>query len=559
MGLSSALGAIILKSFAFFIHSFIAEKIKTEGAWKYIYILFPAIGILLAVWIINRFFKTEFLKGIDKIVFAIAKKSSLLPRSQIYSHVITGGVTIGFGGSSGLESPIVSTGAAIGSNFARNYHLSYKERTLLLACGVAAGIAAAFNAPIAGVLFVVEVLLIDISINSFIPLIVAAASGALLSQIILKEGILLSFNSRLPFNYANVPFYIILGILAGFISLYYSKLFTALNTALYKWKSKYIKAIIGSLLLAILILFFPTLFGEGYTSITSLATMHPERIFENSIIHDFFTNEWMIIAGVLTVMLLKVFATAFTIGGGGNGGNFAPSLFTGAYLGFGFASVLNTIGFKTPVGNFTLVAMAGILSGVFYAPLTAIFLIAEITGGYELMIPLMIVSAISYTIVKSFQPMSMEMKKLSENESVHTHDKDKYLLSKLEIGKILETDHEVLYADKKLSDILPLILNSTRDSFAVINKANRLTGVIELTNIKSVLIKKEMHHKIFVKELMQKPAATIEITEHLHTIIEKFDQTGATNLPVVNNKEFAGFVSRSALLNEYRQEFLNSM
>ncbi|MBK7883358.1 MAG: chloride channel protein [Chitinophagaceae bacterium] len=407
----------------------------------------------------------------------------------MYSHVITSGITVGTGGSAGLESPIVATSAAIGSNFAQTYHLNYRDRTLMLACGVAGGIAAAFNAPITGVLFVLEVLLLDVSIGSFIPLIIAAASGALLSKIILKEGILLSFGLQSPFNYNNVPFYILLGILAGFVSLYYAKIFVRLEHRMLKIKSIYKRAITGGLLLSLLILIFPTLFGEGYESIKSLANMQPEKIFSNSILHTVFENKVAILLGVTIIMLLKVVATALTLGSGGNGGNFAPSLFVGAYLGFSYSSVLQLLGFtKVPSSNYTIVAMAGILSGVFYAPLTAIFLIAEITGGYELMIPLMIVSAISYAIVKSFQPLSMEMKRLAHSNKINTHDMDKFLLSKLELTELIENDYAIIKPEYSLQKLITIIKNSGKHTFPVVDNDDQLVGVIELNQIKDIIL-----------------------------------------------------------------------
>jgi CIC family chloride channel protein len=558
VGLSSGSAAIILKLFAFHIHRLIDEKTQ-GGIWTFLYVLLPSIGIFFTVWFINKILKGNFLKGNDKIIYAIAKKSSILPFSQIYSHVITSALTVGSGGSAGLESPIVATGAAIGSNFARTYYLSYKERTLLLACGVAGGIAAAFNAPIAGVLFALEVFLIDVSINAFIPLIIAAASGALLSKIILKEGILLYFKLEQPFNYNNVPFYIILGLLAGAVSLYYAKVFTFLDHKLLAIKLKYKRALIGSLLLAVLILFFPSLFGEGYTSISSLANMRPELIFQKSIIRDVFANEWMIFIGVTLVMFFKVFAAAFTIGGGGNGGNFAPSLFVGAYLGFAFSGLLHLLYVHNiPDSNYTIVAMAGVLSGVVYAPLTGIFLIAEITGGYELMIPLMIVSAISYMIVKAFEPVSMEMKNLLLHRNVHVHNKDKFLLNRLEISELIEMDYDSLDANQQLPAISTIIAQSKRNTFPVVDKKGKLLGIIKLINIKSILFQPEQNRKIYAKELMEKPPAVIELTEDLNSIMDKFDTTGVDQLPIVDKEIYIGFMSKTMLLTRYRKEILDS-
>ncbi|MEK6616183.1 MAG: chloride channel protein, partial [Bacteroidota bacterium] len=415
VGMTAGLAAVILKTAVHYIHLAITYDYHIK--YQYVlYLVFPTIGILLTVWFVQKHLKGKLGRGTANILHAIAKKSSFLPQDQMYSHIVTSALTVGFGGSAGLESPIVVTGSAIGSNYSKTYHINYKDRTLLLACGAAAGIAAAFNSPIAGVLFALEVLLVDVSISAFIPLIIAAATGGLLSKIILNENILLSFHLKQPFNYHNVPYYIVLGLLAGIVSVYYARTYLKIEGFLKpKKKNIYRKAIIGGLILGILILFFPSLFGEGYDSIKILSDINPEKLFEHSIVANFVSSKWVLVLLIVLAMLFKTIAAAFTIGSGGNGGNFAPSLFVGAYLGFAFATVINLLGISdAPVSNFTIVAMAGILSGVFHAPLTAIFLIAEITGGYELMIPLMIVSAISYMIVKYFEPYSMDTKKLAK-------------------------------------------------------------------------------------------------------------------------------------------------
>ncbi|MBA3705719.1 MAG: chloride channel protein, partial [Bacteroidetes bacterium] len=425
VGLSAGLAAVVLKLFVHFIRQFIFEGYLLKFNYKYVYLLMPLIGIGITVLIVKRFFGGKLSRGTSSILHSIAKKGSFLPFRNMYSHVITSGITVGFGGSAGLESPIVSTGSAIGSNFAKRYKLNYKERTLLLAAGAAGGIAGAFNSPIAGVLFALEVLLADITITAFIPLLIAAASGALLSKIILQENILLHFKLQQPFNYHNLPYYIILGLLAGFVSLYYVNFFDKIEQKFKKIRSKYNRWLIGGFSLAILLAFFPSLFGEGYESIKSLAELKPELLFKDSIISNFIKDQWIIFLFISFTLLLKAFAVGITLGSGGNGGNFAPSLFVGAHLGFSFTYLLMLLGFNNiPASNFTIVAMAGILSGVFHAPLTGIFLIAEITGGYELIIPLMIVSSISYMVVKYFHPDSLDVRKLKRRGTIVSEDKD---------------------------------------------------------------------------------------------------------------------------------------
>lgn len=558
VGLTAGLAAVVLKTAVHYIHLAITYNYHIK--YQYIfYIFFPTIGILLTVWVVKKYLKNKLGRGTANILYAIAKKSSFLPKDKMYSHVITSALTVGFGGSAGLESPIVVTGSAIGSNYSKTYHVSYKDRTMLLACGAAAGIAAAFNSPIAGVLFALEVLLADVTISAFIPLIIAAATGALLSKIILEEDILFSFKLQTAFNYHNVPFYIILGILAGCMSLYYSRMYPKIESLLKpkKW-NVYKKALIGGICLGVLILFFPSLFGEGYESIKALSSLRPEKIFEHSILSNLITNKWWLILFILLAMFFKTIAVAFTIGGGGNGGNFAPSLFVGAYLGFAFASVINLLGIAdAPVSNFTIVAMAGILSGVFHAPLTGIFLIAEITGGYELMIPLMIVSAISFMIVKYFEPYSMDIKRLAKKGYVFTADKDRNILTSLKTSKVVETDFQTISPDATLGQLVEVVAHSRRNIFPVV--ANEiLVGIILLDNIREIMFKHEMYDKMLVNQLMQPLPATIAPDEDMGSVMKKFDETGAWNLPVVNEGRYVGFISKSSIFTQYRSRLIKS-
>ncbi|MBL7972071.1 MAG: chloride channel protein, partial [Prolixibacteraceae bacterium] len=415
VGVSAGLASVILKLFVHFIKQYVLDRYLLLVDFKYVYLFMPLIGIGLTVLIVKHFFRGVLNRGTTNILFSVVKKGSFLPFSQMYSHVITSGLTVGFGGSAGLESPIVSTGSAIGSNFAQHYKLSYKDRTLLLAAGAAGGIAGAFNAPIAGVLFALEVLLIDINITAFIPLLIASAAGTLVSKILLNEQVLLYFDMRQPFDYHNLAYYVLLGFLAGVVSIYHVNLFNKIEELFEKSTSTFKRWLFGSISLAILVAFFPSLFGEGYDSIKNLAQQNPSLIFRDSLLSSILDNKYLMIIMVLVAMLLKALAVGFTLGAGGNGGNFAPSLFVGAYLGFSFSYLLNLLGFNDiPVGNFTLVAMAGILSGAFHAPLTAIFLIAEITGGYELIIPLIIVSSLSFAFVRYFHPESSEIRKLKK-------------------------------------------------------------------------------------------------------------------------------------------------
>jgi len=552
VGASVGLAAVLLKTFAHYI--FLGVTYNKLGDIKYIFLLLPVIGILLTVFVVKRILKGKLEKGLANIHYAIAKKSSTLPHEQMYAQIITSSLTVGFGGSAGLEAPIVITGAAFGSNYSKTYHLNYNERTLLLACGIAAGIGAAFNAPIAGVLFALEVLLIDISISAFTPLIIAAATGALISKIILRDDILLSFTLQQPFNYANVPFYIGLGLLAGIVSVYYSRIFTSVEEKFHKKSQKlYLNAIIGGSLLAILIFIFPSLFGEGYQSIKSLSLLQPENLLDNSCFHNYKNNEWFVLSFVGILIFVKALATSITLGSGGNGGNFAPSLFVGAYLGFFFSKILNMLNITNlPISNFTIVGMAGILSGLYHAPLTAIFLIAEITGGYTLMIPLMIVSSISFAMSKYFEPFSMDTKRFSLTGEIFTHDRDHNILTTIKTSNLIEINFQKLSPNDKLGTIVDLLSKSKRNIFPVTDNNNNLLGIIILDNIRNIIFKNEMYDKITAKELMTTPPAIISSSETMEEVMKKFDETGAWNLPVVDQNQYIGFISKSSVFSSYR-------
>lgn len=524
-----------------------------------LFAFFPLLGIALTVLLIQTLWRDSFKKGSAEITYAITKKMSQLPMHQAYAHVATSALTVGFGGSTGLESPLVSTGSALGSNVGRLFRLSYKEKTILLACGASAGIAAAFNSPIAGVLFAIEVLLADMSAAAFIPLIIAAATGALLSKVVLAEGILLSFPLVSSFDYRNTHFYLLLGLATGLFSLYYARSFEFVHDRMKSIRRVWLRVAIGGLLLAFLILLFPSLFGEGYSSIKSLSTLDVQSIVDRSVLKPWLSSEAVILAVLGVILFMKPLAAAITIGSGGNGGSFGPSLFTGAYLGFVFSRSLNlAFGAHIPEMNFTLVAMAGMLSGIFYAPLTAIFLIAEITGGYGLIIPLMIVAAISLAVVHYFQPKSMEAKKLSRLLNASIDDRDQYLLSRLNLQSLIETNFLTVSPSITLRELRQVVAASRRNSFAVINEHDELVGIIHLDDIRQVIFSEGNDH-VQATDLMSIPTEVIASTDTLQVALRKFDSTGLWNLPVVEGKKYVGFISKSTLLARYRNELIRSV
>jgi CIC family chloride channel protein len=559
VGISVALAVIVLKTFAHWVYEF-ASSVNSILKLSFINSLLPIFGILLTVFVIKRFLGGTIEKGTSQILYTVAKKASIIPAKQMYAQIVTSSLTIGFGGSAGLESPIVITGAAFGSNYAQRYRLPYKDRTLLIGCGVAAGISAAFNAPIAGVLFAIEVLLVDVSIAAFTPIMIAAATGALVSKIALDETILLSIKQQQIFNYHNIPYYILLGLLTGLISVYYSRNFQRVEHIFTRMKfSPYKKALLGSTFLALMIFVFPTLFGEGYESIKILSEDDPNQLLENTLFSGFRNNNWVLLLFIGFTMMLKVFATGITLGSGGNGGNFAPSLFLGSYLGFVFSKAINLIGFaKLPVSNFTLVGMSGILSGLFHAPLTAIFLIAEITGGYDLMIPLMIVTSISFAISKRFEKHSLDVKSLAKKGHAFTSNKDKNILSTLDTNSIIQTDYLTLSPDENLEKLVDLISHSNQVIFAVVNDEKHLLGIVHFNNIREIIFNQYRVKFTFVKEIMTKPTEIIYPTDSMEIVMNKFENSKVVFLPVIKNAKYYGFISKSLALEAYRTK-LKSM
>lgn len=556
VAISCSLAVIALKWFA---HSVFVLANYVNGYLKLPYInsILPVVGILLTVFVIRNLLDGKLEKGSSRILYAVAKKGGVIPRKQMYAQIVTSSLTVGLGGSAGLESPITITGAAFGSNFAQKYRLSKKDRILLLACGVASGIGAAFNAPIAGVLFAIEVVLTDVAITAFIPIMISAATGALVSTILLNEDVLLSFREQQTFDYHNIPVYILLGILAGLVSVYHARNFQKIEHFFSKFKNApYKKALFGASLLAVLIFFFPTLFGEGYESIKALSNSNPQQILENTLLDEFKSNEWILLFFVGITMMLKVFATGLTLGSGGNGGNFAPSLFVGSYLGFFVAKFINLLGLTKPlpVGNFTIVGMAGILSGLFHAPLTAIFLIGEITGGYGLMVPLMIVSSISFAVSKQLEPHSMDVKHLADKGDVFTSDKDKNILSAIDMLPHINTNYHALKLSDKMEKVMEHLTNSKQEVFPIINDSKEIIGIINLDDLKPIIFNSFRIKYTSLEEIMQPVLATVSFDDGIESVMETFETTNLQQLPVLKDGRYHGFIFKVDILENYRQK-----
>lgn len=555
VGCTAGLAGVILKTLVHNIHYFITNKVHFEYQILF-YIVFPFLGIVLTTMIVLTLFKGQDRKGIGAILYEIAQNSSIVASVKMYSQVIQSAVTVGLGGSAGLESPIAVTGAAIGSNYAQTYRLSYKERTLLLAAGATAGIASAFNAPIAGIMFAFEILLTGVVFTDFIPLVVAAVCGSLLSRILLQEDVLFRFYTRDPFNYKNVPYYLILGIVTGLYARYFVIISQKVEHFIKGLQlSRMRKAMFGGAVLSLLCVLFPPLFGEGYETVKAFTNGNTYSIIENSFFRYFEIGDWTIIIFLVLVLLLKAFATSFTIFSGGNGGNFAPSLFAGGTLGYLFALVCQHIGFTdVPVTNLVLVGMAGAMSGVLYAPLTAIFLIAESSFGYDLFIPLMIASIISYLIAKWFSPISPELKSLADEGKIFTNKHDKNLLFALRTEDFIDKYSQTINENASVTELFEMVKNGDKNIFAVVDESRRLKGVLTLDDIRPYLFNKEMETSQTVTQIMKAPPAILHRENKPLDILQTFDDTGVWNLPVVShNNDFIGFISKSSILMSYRQ------
>ncbi|PSL35349.1 chloride channel protein [Chitinophaga ginsengisoli] len=553
VGLGAGMAGVVLKVLVHYIHYFITHKVYFSTQIIF-YAVFPFLGIVLTTMLVIWGFKGQSRKGIGLILHEIAQNSSLIPPVKMYSQIMQSAITVGLGGSAGLESPIAVTGAAIGSNYARNYHLGYKERTLLLAAGATSGIAAAFNAPIAGVMFAFEILLTGVVFSDFIPLILAAVCGSLLSKVILQEEVLFHFETRQPFNYHNVPFYIGLGLLSALYARYFIVISQRVEHFIkgLQW-SVLQKAILGGLIVSALCVLMPPLFGEGYTSVKLLAGGHSDEIIQNSFFRYIPTQNWILLLFTGCICLLKVFATAFTIHSGGNGGNFAPSLFAGGFLGYFFALLCTHLGFHdVPFTNLVIVGMAGVMSGVMYAPLTAIFLIAEASSGYDLFIPLMIVSTTSFLLAKWFSPISPELKHLADKGKIFTRAHDKNILSVLKLEELVEKDIQRISSGETLRQLIELVKEGHRNIIGVVGPDGRLDGVITLDDIRQIMFTPSLYDTMSIRQLMKAPLAVIDIRDNVADVINKFDEVHTWNLPVTDEGRLVGFVSKSGILNQYR-------
>lgn len=557
IGVIAGLAAVILKQAVHFIQEAITGNFNYDLA-NYLYLTYPLTGILLTVFFARYILKEKLGHGVTGILYAISKKSSIVERSKMYSRMVASALTVGFGGSVGLEGPIVVTGSAIGSNVGQFMHLNYKKRTLLIGCGAAGAISSIFNSPIAGVIFSIEIILAEVTIAAFIPLLIASVAGSLVSLVLLGDDILFAFRLQDPFTASDTPFFVLLGVLCGLVSYYFTQVMFKVEGLLGKVKSSTLRAVAGGLGLGLIIFVFPPIYGEGYDTIKAMLNGQDAELLSRSLFFQETENILYLLLFLLGVILVKPVASALTLGAGGSGGVFAPSLFLGGVTGYAFARFINHLGLTSDlsVANFTLVGMCGLMSGVLHAPLTAIFLIAEITSGYTLFVPLMLVSAIAYTTSSYFERYSLYTKSLIERGDLIPHDKDRQVLSLIHLRKIIETDLLMIHPKATVDDLVKLVQVSKRNIFAVVDEKGVMKGIITLDDIRDVMFDEEVRRKIIIKTIMRQPPAQVSTTESMQSVMNKFEKTDAWNLPVIDGGKYVGFVSKSRIFNAYRKKLI---
>jgi len=554
VGILCGLAAQLLKFLIHVISGALRAHISTtEASWEYL--VYPVIGILLTTLFVKYVVKDNISHGVTKVLYAISRRKSRLKKRNMYASLVSSAVTIGFGGSVGAEGPIVFTGAAIGSNVGQAFRLSPRVLMILVGCGAAAGIAGIFRAPIAGMLFTIEVLMLDLSGTTVMPLLISSITGATVAYVLEGYSSEFFFAQSEPFLTRKIPYSIILGVVCGFISLYFTRMMFAMEGMFGKISKQWAKICIGGVIIAVLIFIFPPLYGEGYEAINSLLDGDTQSILNSSLFYVDRDNVWAIALFIAGIVLTKVFATSATNGAGGVGGTFAPSLFVGAMVGFLFAFVLNNFDIPLTIStkNFSLLGMAGVMAGVMHAPLMAIFLTAEMTGGYNLFLPLLIVSTLSYMTIRLFEPYSIYTMRLAKKGQLLTHEKDKAVLTLLKVDALIERDFKEVHPDMTLKEVVDIIAMSNRNLFPVTDSEGMLQGIVLLDDIRNIMFRPDLYRKMHVTRFMSAPPARIDIHDRMETVMETFDKTNAWNLPVVDNGKYVGFVSKSKIFNSYRR------
>ncbi len=552
VGLFTAFTAILLKNTIHFIKSFV-DTIQV-GDINYLYLAFPAVGILLASLYVRLIVKDDISHGITKILFALSQRKSRIKPHNMWSSMIASTLTIGFGGSVGAEAPIVLTGSAIGSNLGRFFKMDQKVLMLMIGCGAAGAIGGIFNAPIAGVVFTLEVLMIDLTMASIVPLLISSVTATALSHFFMGSASMFSFTSFEPFALERIPYLILLGIICGFVSLYFTRGINGIENFFRRIKNPYTKLIVGGLTLSALIFLLPTLYGEGYDTIDMLLSGESKDLMEGSVFNQFRHLSWILPLYIGLTILFKIVATSATNGAGGTGGIFAPSLFVGCLTGYLVAYLLQVLGVDIPIKNFAFAGMAGVMSAVMHAPLTGIFLIAELTGGYSLFMSLMITATVAYLTIIIFEPHSLYAMRLAKKGELLTHHKDKAVLTLLDMNEMIETDLTTIDPEMLLGDLVKIIAVSNRNVYPVVTKHGKYLGEVQLDEVRNIMFRQELYNRFRVGKLMVSPAAIINPSDSMDKVMAVFDSTGAWNLPVVGiDGRYLGNISKSKIFNSYRE------
>ncbi len=536
-------------------HGLTSRFVESTANWQYL--VFPVVGIFLTGLFVRHVVKDDIGHGVTKILFAIARKQSRIKGHNTWSSVLASAITIGFGGSVGAEAPIVLTGSAIGSNLGSVFRMNSKTLMLLVGCGAAGAVSGIFKAPIAGLVFTLEVLMIDLTMGSLLPLLVSCVTAAGVTFAVSGTGTVFEFNLEDAFQVNRIPAYIFLGIFCGLVSLYFTRTMNYLEDIFRHFSNPYAKLLLGGSMLSVLIFLFPSLYGEGYDLIHLLLNGSGDELFAALDRSLFYGHNNFLLLYLALLLVFKVFASTATNGGGGCGGIFAPSLFLGCVAGFVFSRLWNNhevMHLDVPERNFAMLGMCGLMSGVMHAPLTGIFLIAELTGGYALFMPLMIVSVCAYLTIIIFEPHSIYSMRLARKGQLVTHHKDRAILTLMSMDSVIEKYDEILYPDMNLRDLVRQISASTRDVFPVVNRQKQLQGVLYLDDVRHVMFRQELYQTILVSQLMSKPMARLIINDPMDVVVATFDKTKAWTLPVVDAEGvFMGFIRKSKVFTNYRQ------
>ena len=550
VGIFTALSACLLKAGIHGIQTLLTLNFNINSE-NFLYLLYPVIGILLSALFVKYIVKDDISHGVTRILYAISQRKSILKSHNMWTSVVASSMTIGFGGSVGAEAPVVLTGSAIGSNLGRFFKMDQKTLMLMVGCGAAGAISGIFKAPIAGVVFTIEVLMLDMTFTSIVPLLISSVTATAVSYFLMGDAVMFSMQGE-AFVLNRIPAYLMLGVVCGFASLYFTRGMNWLEDFFRKLKNFWSKLVIGGLILSALIFLLPPLYGEGYDSISALLNNNTNGLFDNSLFYNFKDNQYWLLFYMSLIIIFKIFASAATNAAGGCGGIFAPSLFVGCFVGFIVAIVLQLIGVPVPAQNFALAGMAGLMSGVMHAPLTGIFLIAELSGGYSLFMPLMIVSVVSYCTIILFEPHSLYAMRLAKKGELITHHKDKAVLSLLKTENVIETDLQVIRPEAMFGDLIKLISKSKRNIFPVVDESGVFLGVVTLEEIRNIMFRSELYNRFNVQKLMVSPPATVSIDESMDAVMKKFEQTHAWNLPVLDGDKYVGYVSKSKIFSAYR-------